>query len=421
MDATRGNAPDPQRVQREMALMRAHPTAMDLRARARRRMPRFAFEYMDGGAGDDAGIRRNWNALDAVELAPRYGRVVSPPACGVTLFGKSYSAPTGVSPIGGPGTAYPGAETYLARAAQAHRIPYTLGVLSGVDVETAAAMAPDVLWFQLYRFHRDNHRIGLDLARRAAAAGAQALVLTIDTPIRTVRPRETKSGIVNPFKLTMKLRLDALTSPWWLAAMLRNGIPRFASLTPYMKPSPTIAEAAEFIRRESGGAFTWDEIARYRDVWRGPLILKGVLHPSDARKALALGVDGLFVTNHGGRQIEALPAPIDALPAIAREVAGKAALIFDSGVRNGVDVARAMALGADAAFAGKAFLWSLGALGPEGPGHLMRVLTEDLRATLGQLGCFNVGDLRGVARRHPGAWSAGEYATGIDKDFGLPD
>lgn len=414
MDTARGNAADPQRAQREMALMRAHPTAMDLRARARRRMPRFAFEYMDGGAGDDAGIRRNWTALDAVELAPRYGRVVRPPACGITLFGKSYAAPIGVSPIGGPGTAYPGAETYLARAAQAHRVPYTLGVLSGVDVETAATMAPDVLWFQLYRFHRDNHRIGLDLARRAAAAGAQALVLTIDTPIRTVRPRETKSGIVNPFKLTMKLRLDALTSPWWLASMLRNGIPRFASLTPYMKPSATIAEAAEFIRQESGGAFTWDEIARYREVWRGPLILKGVLHPADAQKALALGVDGLFVTNHGGRQIEALPAPIDVLPAIAREVGGKAALIFDSGVRNGVDVARAVALGADAAFAGKAFLWSLGALGPEGPGHLMRVLTEDLRAALGQLGCFNVGELRGVARRHPGAWSGGDYATGID-------
>lgn len=392
--------------------MRAYPTAMDLRARAKRLMPRFAFEYMDGGAGDDLGVRRNWAALDAVELAPRYGRVIKPPACAATLFGQSYSAPIGVSPIGGPGTAFPGAETYLARAAQAARLPYTIGVLSGIDVERAAELAPDVLWFQLYRFHRDEHRIGLDLAKRAAAAGVKALVLTIDTPTRTTRPREAKSGIVNPFKMTLKLRLDALSSPRWLASLRRHGIPRFASLSPYMKANPSLAEAADFIRRESGGAFTWDEIARYRDVWRGPLVLKGVLHPADARRAMELGVDGLFVTNHGGRQIDALPAAIDALPAIAAEVAGRATLILDSGVRSGVDVARAIALGADAAFSGKAFLWSLGALGEKGPAHFMNILTEDLRATMGQLGCFEVADLRHVARRHESAWRERDYATG---------
>lgn len=411
MDDTRGNAPRTPSAD-ELELMRAYPTAMDLRARAKRLMPRFAFEYMDGGAGDDLGIRRNWAALEAVELAPRYGRVVKPPACAATLFGQSYSAPVGISPIGGPGTAFPGAETYLAKAAQAARVPYTLGVLSGIDVERAAQIAPDVLWFQLYRFHREGHRIGLDLARRAAAAGVKALVLTIDTPSRTTRPREIRSGIVNPFKMTTRLRLDALTSPRWLSSMLRNGIPRFASLAPYMKPNPSLAEAAAFIRQESGGAFTWDEIARYRDVWRGPLILKGVLHPADARRAIDMGVDGLFVTNHGGRQIDALPTSIDALPAIAAESAGRATLIFDSGVRSGVDAARAIALGADAAFAGKVFLWSLGALGERGPAHLINVLTEDLRAAMGQLGCFEVSGLRGAARRHPGAWRNEDYATG---------
>jgi (S)-mandelate dehydrogenase len=152
------------------------------------------------------------------------------------VWQEPYAAPIGISPVGGPGTAFPGAETYLANAAQAARVPYTLGVLSGITVERAAEMAPDVLWFQLYRFHREGHRIGLELARRAAAVGVKALVLTIDTPTRTIRPRETKSGIVNPFKLTNRLRLDALTSPRWLLSMRRHGIPRFASLAPYMKP-----------------------------------------------------------------------------------------------------------------------------------------------------------------------------------------
>jgi L-lactate dehydrogenase (cytochrome) len=401
---------DARQSERRLELVRAYPTAHYLRARAKRLMPRFAFEYMDGGAGADTGVQRNWAALDAVELAPRYARVARPPDCAKSLFGTPYAAPIGISPIGGPGTAYPGAEIYLARAAQAARVPYTLGLLSGIDVERAAQLAPDVLWFQLYRFAREEHRIGLDLTRRAAAAGVKVLVLTIDTPIRTTRPREARSGIVNPFRLTNRLRFDALTSPRWLASMIRNGVPRFVCLAPYMKQGASLAESAAFIKRESGGAFTWDEIARYRDIWKGPLVLKGVLHPADARKAIELGVDGLFVTNHGGRQIEALPTSIDVLPSIASEAAGKATIIFDSGVRSGVDAARALALGADAAFAGKAFLWSLGALGAEGPAHYIDLLIEELRSTMGQLGCFSVDDLRAVPRRHPGAWGPADFA-----------
>ena len=390
-------------------LARKYPTSFDLRDRARRLMPRFAFEYMDGGAGPvDLGIRRNWTALDNVELAPRYGKVARPPSCEASLFGRDYSAPVGIAPIGGPGTAFPGAETYLAKAAQKMRVPYTLGLLSGIDVEEAAKIAPDVLWFQLYRLARNDHQIGLDLTRRAAAAGVHVLVLTIDTPIRTVRPRETKSGILNPFKITMSLRMDALSSPRWTASLLRHGIPRFASLRPYMKPNATLEETTEFIRREQGGAFTWEEIALYRDVWKGPLVLKGVMHPADAQRAIDMGVDGIIVSNHGGRQIEALPASIDVLPAIARQVAGRATVLFDSGVRSGVDAARAIALGADAAFAGKSFLWSLGALGEIGPEHYIRLLTEDLRATMGQLGCAKVADLRNVERKHAGAWSSDE-------------
>lgn len=395
----------------QLALKRRFPTAFDLRARARKRLPNFAFEYADGGAGADTGIQRNWAALDAVEMVPRYGRVIAPPPAHTTLFGHTYSAPIGVAPIGGPGTAFPGAETYLAQAAQAANVPYTLGLLSGIDIERAAEIAPDVLWLQLYRFANNDHKIGFDLVRRAEDANVKVLVLTIDTPTRTTRPREVKSGIVNPFKLTMRLRLDAMRSPHWMRSLMRNGIPRFTSLAPYVAPGISLAEGAAFIRRESGGAFTWEEIARYRDKWKKPLLLKGIMHPEDAARAVALGIDGLFVTNHGGRQIDALPAPIDVLPAIAAEVGDRATLIYDSGVRSGTDAARAVALGADAAFVGKAFLWSLGALGAKGPAHLINVLIDDVCATLGQLGCHNVDELRSVAVRHPGAYGAADFGA----------
>ncbi len=393
----------------KLALKRRFPTALELRKRARRRLPNFAFEYIDGGAGADTGIDRNWAALDAVEMVPRYGKVISPPPTDIELFGQPYSAPVGIAPIGGPGTGFPGAETYLARAAQAARIPYSLGVVSAITIEQAVELAPDVTWLQLYRFARNEHKIGLDLVRRAEAAGVKALMLTCDTPMRTTRPRETKSGIMNPFRLTNRLRLDALSSPPWLFSMLRNGIPRFVNLRTYMDGNPSLEEAAKFMRREGGGAFTWEEIARYRDHWKGPLVLKGVLHPADAERAVALGLDGIVVSNHGGRQIDALPTSIDALPAIAGTVSGKATVILDSGVRSGIDVARAVALGADAAFAGKAFLWSLGALGGRGPAHMIDLFKDEIAASLGQLGCHTVAELRSVKVRHPGAYQPDDF------------
>ncbi len=408
--AQRAAEPRAAEAAERLALKRRLPTAADLRAHAKKRLPHFAFEYCDGGAGGaDTGIARNNHAFDAIEMVARYGKVISPPPADCTVFGRRYTAPIGVAPVGGPGTVYPGAETYLAKACQAAGVPYTLGLLSGITLDQAVKLAPDVLWFQLYRFARNDHAIGFDLAKRADAAGVHVLMLTIDTPIRTTRTREVKSGIVTPFRLTARMQLDALSSPHWTRAMIRNGIPRFVNLVPYMSGATDIVAATSFMQREGGGAFTWEEVARYRDKWKKPLLVKGVLHPEDAEKAAALGLDGIVVSNHGGRQIDALPAPIDTLPAIAASVGKKMTIIYDSGVRSGVDVARAIALGADACLAGKAFLWSLGALGEKGPAHLIRLFIDELRATLGQLGCPAVGDLRNVAVRHPGAYRAEDF------------
>ena len=384
-------------------LHRRFPTVAYLRRHARRKLPHFAFEYCDGGAGADGGIARNWNALDAVELVPRYGVTTALPPVDIELFGKRYSAPIGVAPIGSPSLAFPGAEQMLAAACQHANLPYTLGLLGGMTVERAAEIAPDVLWFQLYRCSRNEHAIGFDLVRRAEACGVHVLVLTLDVPVRTTRSREVAVGITSPFKPDLRMIAGILTSPSYFASLIRHGQPRFGNLKPYTKDDANVNEVAAFVRSEMGGAFTWDEVAKYRERWKRPLVVKGILHPADAEKCVALGVDGIIVSNHGGRQVEGLPASIDVLPAIAHAVGGRARVMLDSGIRSGLDVARSVALGADLAFAGKAFLWGLGALGSEGPSHVIDLMIDEMKSAFGQAGALHPAEARSLTVRHPGA------------------
>jgi len=388
---------------RFLKLHRRFPTVAYLRRHARRHVPSFAFEYMDGGAGAGGGIARNWSALDSVELVPRYGVTTALPPVDIELFGRRYSAPIGVAPMGGPSIVWPGADQYLAAAAQRARVPYTLGLVGGMTVERAAEIAPDVLWFQLYRCSRNEHAIGFDLVRRAAAAGVHVLVLTADVPVRTTRPREVVAGITSPFRPDLRMLGGILASPGYLRSLWKHGQPRFGNLKPYTADTADVDEVAAFVQREMGGAFTWDEVGRYRERWKGPLVVKGILHPADAETCVSLGVDGIVVSNHGGRQVEALPASIDVLPAIARAVGGRATVMLDSGVRSGLDVVRALALGADAAFAGKAFLWGLGALGAEGPLHVIDLMIEEMKSAFGQIGALRPAQARSAAIRHQGA------------------
>jgi (S)-mandelate dehydrogenase len=381
-----------------------YPSVEYLRRRASRHIPHFAFEYSDGGAGiADSGIARNWKALDGVELVPRYGVMPSLPPCDVELLGVRYSGPVGVAPMGGPAIIWPGGDLHLARAAQRARIPYTLSTAGGATIEEIARVAPDVFWFQLYRLAGNGHAIGLDLVRRAEAAGCRTLVLTLDVPVRTTRPREVTTGIAGAFNLTPAILWQIARAPGWAVGVWKHGVPRFASLRSYAGTNASLNDVIAFARREMRGAFTWDEVRMYRDRWKGKLVVKGIMHPQDAETAAALGVDGVIVSNHGGRQVDALPAAIDVLPAIVRQVGKRAAVIMDSGVRSGSDVVRAYALGAAAAFAGKAFLWGLGALGEEGPGHVADLLIEETRAVKGQLGAHRLDDTRALTIRHPGA------------------
>ena len=378
------------------------PTSAWLRRKAPRNVPRFAFEYSDTGAGNDVGIVQNWAAFDAIKVTPRYGVVITPPPVEVELFGTRYNAPIGIAPMGGPSLVWPGADILMAKAAQRARVPYTLSVAGGATIEQAAAAAPDVFWLQLYRFWRDDHKIGFDLVRRAHAAGTKVLALTLDVPVRTTRSRETYAGLAGEFHPNARMIYEMLVRPKWLWALLRNGYPRFATVSEYAGSHNT-NKIIRFARANMGGAFTWEEVKRYRDKWKGPMAVKGVLHPADAEKAVALGIDGIWVSNHGGRQIEALTPSIDVLPAIVSAVGKKATVLLDSGVRSGQDVMRALALGADAAFAGKSFLWAVAALGDEGPAQLIDLYIDELRASLGQIGAHSPAEARQATIRHPGA------------------
>jgi L-lactate dehydrogenase (cytochrome) len=385
-------------------LHKRFPTSAYLRRGAPRNIPRFAFEYGDTGAGADTGIADNWSAFDAVKVVPRYGAITTIPPVDVELFGTRYSAPIGIAPMGGPSLVWPGADLLMAKAAQQARIPYTLGVAGGATIEDVAKVAPDVFWLQLYRFYKNDHAIGFDLIKRATAAGVKVLALTVDVPVRTTRSRESYAGLGREFHPSLRMMYEMAIRPKWLLALLRHGYPRFATIRPYAGERAGTNQVIRFARQNMGGVFSWEEVARYRDRWKGPMLLKGVLHPADAEKAVSLGIEGIWVSNHGGRQIEALAASIDVLPAIVAAVGHKATVVLDSGVRSGQDVMRALALGAKAAFAGKSFLWAVGALGDAGPGHLIDLYVDELRSSLGQIGARSLEEAREAVVRHPGAW-----------------
>ena len=385
-------------------LHKLFPTSAYLRAKAKDNVPLFSFEYGDTGAGADVGIAHNWAAFDAIKIVPRYGGITTVPPVDVELFGSRYAAPIGIAPMGGPSLVWPGADLMLAKAAQRARVPYTLGVAGGATIEDVAKVAPDVFWLQLYRFYQNDHAIGFDLIKRATAAGVKVLALTIDVPVRTTRSRESYAGLGREFHPTPRMIREMIVRPRWLWALLRNGYPRFATIRQYVGKNAGTNEVIRFARNNMGGVFSWEEVARYRDKWKGPMLVKGVLHPADAEKAVSMGIDGIWVSNHGGRQIEALAPSIDCLPAIVSAVGKKATIVLDSGIRSGQDVMRALALGANAAFAGKSFLWALAALGDQGPTHLIDLYVDELRSSLGQIGARSITDARDATIHHPGAW-----------------
>src|SRR5438552_11635848 len=390
--------------QRLASLRQAYPTIEDLRRRARRRVPRFGFDFVDGGANDEVCIERNIAAFRAVELLPRYCVAGKGVSAELELFGRRYAAPIGVAPMGSPGLMWPGVEKCLARAAQRARIPYVLATPANASIEEIAKFAPDVFWFQLYRFPANNHEITYDLVLRADAAGAHVLVPTVDSAGKSKRPRDIRNGVAVPFPITPWTTLQVLTSPFWAVSFLRHGMPRTENLVPYAGGSKADqASTARAMQLRSGGSHTWEELKRLRDRWKRAFVVKGILHPADAERAVALGADGIIVSNHGGRHFDGAPASIDVLPAIVAAVGSRATVMIDSGIRGGLDVVRALALGAKAGFTGRPFVYGLAALGPIGAAHVIDLFFDEIRTEFLHVGVRSVAEAATIAVRHPGA------------------
>jgi isopentenyl diphosphate isomerase/L-lactate dehydrogenase-like FMN-dependent dehydrogenase len=361
------------------------PSIAAMERAARRRIPRFAHDYMAGGIGREDGLKRNRSELDAVRLMPRYLAEVPAPDLATTVLGQKVAAPFGAAPVGLTGLMWPDAPKHIARACAAANLPVGLSTYGTASIEEVGAIAGRLMWFQLYPLK--DEAIEADLLARFAAVGGEVLVVTVDIPGPTRRERDIANGLSVPPRRDWRTWAQCALRPGWSMAMLRAGVPQFRNITRYVPAGADATTALDFIGGIMAQNVSAERLRRYRDLWKGKLVVKGVLDARDAGVALDCGVDGIVVSNHGGRQLDAAPTAPEVLPAIAEAVSGRMAVLADGGARSGLDIARLLAKGAEFVLLGRAMAFSVAAMGPPGPAHALHVLTEELRGTLVQLGC----------------------------------
>jgi len=353
----------------------------DLRLRAKARIPRFAFDLVDGGAEDERNMRRNTEAFEEIELTPRYMVDVSNIDTRATVFGQTFDSPFGMAPIGMLNAFWPGADLTLARLCKAQNIPYTASSASSTTLEQLAKAADGNGWFQLYVSSDANVTEGL--IARAEAAGYTTLMVTADVPAAGKRDRDIRNQLAVPFRFTPEVILQCALNPRWALTSLKHGTPNVANYADLLQSATSYADVQKTLITPG---FTWEDLKKLRERWKGKLLVKGILHAQDALACAELGCDGIIVSNHGGRQVAFGPPTIEALPAIAEAVAGRMTIVLDSGIRRGADIIRAKALGADFAFAGRAFAYGVGAGGDAGAQRAFEILQLELVRALGQLG-----------------------------------
>lgn len=367
-----------------------YPSIDDLRNKARKKIPKFAFEYLDGGCNEDVNLHRNTSELREVQLKPNYLRNHGGSSTKTKLFGIEYDAPFGISPIGLQGLMWPNAPEILAKAAFEHNIPFILSTVTTTSIERAAELTEGKAWFQLY--HPTEDRLRDDIIKRAAAAECPVLVILCDVPSFGFRPRDIRNGLAMPPKMNVSNILQAFGRPHWSLQTLKHGIPGFANLLPYMPKNLDLKQLGKFMDQTFSGRLNEEKIKPIRDMWKGKIVLKGVASHYDAEQAIRLGLDGIIVSNHGGRQLDAGESSIKPLTSIAEKYGDQIEVMMDSGIRSGVDVARALASGSKFTFMGRSFMYGVAALGNKGGDHTISLLKTELQQVMEQICCERVED-----------------------------
>ncbi len=369
----------------------AYPSVDDLRTKAKSRVPAFAFEYLDGGCNEDVSIKRNTSEIRDVQLQPRYLNNYGQSSTKTKVLGMEFDAPFGIAPVGLQGLMWPNSPAILAKAAHNHNIPFILSTVTTMNIEKASELTEGNAWFQLYNPVEDAVRN--DIIDRAEAAGCPVLVLLCDVPTFGFRPRDFRNGLALPPKMSVRNIMQILGKPTWAYNTLKYGQPTFENLKPYTPEGLNLKQLGAFMDRTFSGKLNEEKIKPIRDRWKGKLVLKGVQSLQDTQDAIRMGFDGIIISNHGGRQLDAAQSTINSLKEIAATYGDQIEVMMDSGLRSGPDIARAMACGAKFTFMGRSFMYGCGALGSKGGDHTIGMLKTQFKQVMDQLVCERVEDL----------------------------
>ena len=376
----------------ELNINSKYPSVKDLRNRAKFKMPKFAFDYLDGGCNDDINLNKNRTDIQKIELMPNYLSDYDKSLMKTELFGHTYDAPFGIAPIGLQGLMWPNSPEILAKAAMEHNIPFILSTVTTSSIETIAEITEGKSWFQLY--HPADEKIKNDLLDRAENAGISVLVILADVPTFGFRPRDIKNGLSMPPKINLNNIIEVIKNPEWTLKTLLYGKPTFKTMMPYIPKGLNLQKLGEFMDITFSGRLNEERIASIRSHWKGTLIIKGIVSEQDAEKAIRLGADGLIISNHGGRQLDAGQSSIVPMTNLAKKYKNKIKIMVDSGLQSGPDIARAMASGAEFTFMGRSFMYGVGALGNEGGNHTISLIKKELLQVMEQLGCEKTSDFK---------------------------
>ncbi|MCK0132990.1 alpha-hydroxy acid oxidase [Arenibacter sp. S6351L] len=375
---------------KEIKINSKYPSVVDLRNKAQKRIPKFAFEYLDGGCNEDVNLHKNTAEIRDIELLPYYLSKHTGSSMKTELFGHVYDAPFGIAPVGLQGLMWPNAPEILAKSAFEHNIPFILSTVTTSSIERISEITEGRAWFQLY--HPTEDAVRDDIIKRAEAAECPVLVILCDVPTFGFRPRDVRNGLAMPPKMSVKNILQVLGKPSWAFNTLKYGQPNFETLRPYMPKGLDLAQLGKFMDQTFSGRLNEEKIKPIRDMWKGKLVIKGVANEADAESAIKLGLDGIIVSNHGGRQLDAGESTIKPLTRIAAKYGDQIKVMMDSGLRGGPDIARTMASGAEFTFMGRSFMYGVAALGAKGGDHTISLLKTELQQVMEQICCEDVKD-----------------------------